>query len=228
MSTGPYRNAELRLPDPDEARARDAIQPELTAGERLVWAGRARRGLVFEWTDLFLIPFGLFWTAFSVLWETLAIWGRAPWYFCAFGIPFILVGLNMVAGRFLVDARRRARTFYGVTDRRVITVEQRKKRRVTSIAIVSLSEVTFEEGKGDVGTIYLGPKAFHDVRSDGTPVGPPPVLSKVKNARVAYDAIKDARDALIYGTARIATAMPADADTPDTSEERAARLEGRS
>ena len=46
--------------------AEDVVGRELASGERLLWSGRPPRGLQLRGIDLYLVPFGLCWTAFAV------------------------------------------------------------------------------------------------------------------------------------------------------------------
>jgi len=54
-----------------------AIQPELTSGETVQWAGQPNRRVILHKEDLFLIPFSLFWGGFTIFWESIAsgFWG---------------------------------------------------------------------------------------------------------------------------------------------------------
>ena len=45
------------------------------------------------------------------------------------GIPFLAIGLHFMFGRFLIDAKQRANTGYGVTDRRVCAENNRDPAR---------------------------------------------------------------------------------------------------
>ncbi|MDX2200053.1 MAG: hypothetical protein SF069_13915 [Phycisphaerae bacterium] len=74
---------------------------------------------------LFAIP----WTAFAVFWTAAAGWGTSKaetgagffGFFPLFGVPFILIGLGMLASPFW--ARRNARrSAYVLTDRRAILI----------------------------------------------------------------------------------------------------------
>src|SRR5205809_7881260 len=93
------------------------IERELSSGERLLWSGQPRRGFRLRSSDAFVIPFSLLWCGFAIFWETSVITKGAPFLFRLWGIPFVLVGLYIVFGRFIVDARTRERTFYGITSR---------------------------------------------------------------------------------------------------------------
>src|SRR5262245_42873595 len=98
--------------------AMQVISTELSAGEKLVWSGRPRTGLRLSGADAFLIPFSLVWCGFAVFWEKNALRIGAPDFFRLFGLMFVVVGLYFVFGRFIADAIRRGKTFYGLTPRR--------------------------------------------------------------------------------------------------------------
>lgn len=72
------------------------------------------------------------------------------------GIPFLLIGNYMVWGRFFVDAWLKRRTYYALTDRRALIVQQGWKTKIGTTYLESIPSIEFE---GDsIGTIWLGPK----------------------------------------------------------------------
>lgn len=73
-----------------------------------------------------------------------------------FDLPFALMGLYMLVGRFFVDARHRACTLYAVTDQRVSIIWDAWGRRVTSVPLRTLQHVTLSERRGGSGDIVLG------------------------------------------------------------------------
>jgi hypothetical protein len=82
------------------------IERELSSGERVVWNGQPRRGIRLRSSDAFLIPFSLFWCGFVIFWEVSVVTKGAPFFFMLWGIPFVLVGLYIVFGRFIVSMNR--------------------------------------------------------------------------------------------------------------------------
>jgi hypothetical protein len=81
-----------------------AIQPELTSGESILWAGQPNTRVSFHKEDLFLIPFSLMWGGFAIFWEgaVAGYWGSSgtrsgqPWVFgMIWGIPFVLIGHDL-------------------------------------------------------------------------------------------------------------------------------------
>jgi hypothetical protein len=54
---------------PIDQNSYGAVQPELAAGESILWAGQPSRRVTFHKQDLFLIPFSLMWGGFAIFWE---------------------------------------------------------------------------------------------------------------------------------------------------------------
>lgn len=135
--------------------AQQALLPQLSHQEHLIWAGRPRQGVFLQPQDIFMIPFSLAWGGFALFWTYSAWRGGAPWFFVLWGAPFVLVGLYMMFGRFLTDARTRARTFYGLTDQRILFVRGAGKA-VTSLELKSLADTTYTQNATGRGTILFG------------------------------------------------------------------------
>ena len=136
--------------------AQQQIAPYLESGERLIWSGRPGGGIRFRAHDLLLILFGLVWCAITLgsLWVTPT--RPASGLGALFSILFLVVGFHLIIGRFFTDAWSRARTVYGLTDRRVVTLSGFFSRTLSSIFLQNLVELSLKEGRRSEGTIYLG------------------------------------------------------------------------
>ena len=132
-----------------------SFQRFLLPGEKLVWTGVPKQGLVFRTADWFLIPFSLFWTAFAVFWNW-TVWStNGPLFFKLFGLPFLIAGAYFVVGRFVLDARSRAQTSYAVTDKRVL-ISEKNGNNLRSLDIGSLPSLELSERRNGSGTIRFG------------------------------------------------------------------------
>jgi hypothetical protein len=170
-----------------EREVRSIIGPT----ERLVWAGRPKQGLMFRTSDIFMIPFSLMWCGFAVFWELSVLGAGAPLLFKLWGVPFVLVGLYFVVGRFLADARIRRHTVYGITDNRVVIRSGLFSQRLNSLSLRTLSGVSLDESNNGRGTIYLGPRNGWQEWQYGTwlPSGNSgtPKLIEIDDAKRVYD-----------------------------------------
>ena len=56
-----------------------AVQPELTSGESVLWAGQPDTSVIFHKEDAILIPFSLFSGGFALFWEAgvAGYWGAS-------------------------------------------------------------------------------------------------------------------------------------------------------
>jgi hypothetical protein len=133
------------------------FQFELRQNERLLWSGQPVQGFRLCAADFFLIPFSLLWGGFAIFWETSVIRVGAPFFFMLWGIPFVLVGLYLIFGRFFIDAWQRAKTFYAITDNRIIIVSGIFSRNTRSLNIRTLSDISLSEKSNGGGTISFGP-----------------------------------------------------------------------
>jgi hypothetical protein len=162
----------------------------------LLWSGRPRQGVFLRPADAYLIPFSLMWGGFAIFWEYSVLSSKAPFFFGIWGIPFVLVGLYLIAGRFFADARQRAKTFYGLTNQRVIIVSGLFSRAVKSMQLRTLSDVSLSERADGSGTITFGPTAPWWSGSAGWPGSAryaPPAFDSITGAREVYERVRSAQ-----------------------------------
>jgi hypothetical protein len=138
------------------------VAGHLLPGERIHWVGKPDPGKLFGPADKFLVPFSLVWAGFAFLWMggvvTAIVRGEEGlWFFALFGVPFVLVGLYMVFGRFVYKRWRRKRTTYAVTDTRVLSIVAGRGTQIVSQAFLSsLPAVSSTISSDGSGTIVFG------------------------------------------------------------------------
>jgi hypothetical protein len=127
------------------------------SGERLLWQGHPRGGIRLRGIDLYLIPFSLVWCGFVVMAASAVLFApKKPSFEALPLLLFVFVGLHMLIGRFVVDAIRRKNTAYALTSRRAIIAVDFFGRRVQSINLQALPEVSLTEKSNGSGTITFG------------------------------------------------------------------------
>jgi hypothetical protein len=134
------------------------LRPELARDEHLLWSGMPRQGLRWRSTDWFAVPFAVFWlymVMFGASRHGIQT-DQPPLYLMPEGIPFVLAGIYMLVGRFLVDWYQRTRTYYGLTDQRVIILDGLFNRQVKSLTLATLSDITLSARSDGSGIITFG------------------------------------------------------------------------
>jgi len=156
----------------------DFARPLLVPGESILWKGKPCPGNILTKQDVFLIPFSIFWCGFAFVWffGALAVGG----FFALFGIPFIAVGIYLVAGRFVVAAHLRKNTAYVITNKKII---RKKGKSVDMIDIATLPPMHTELHKNGCGTIIFGEPVYQNYgRRTGGHVVQPFALENIEDA----------------------------------------------
>ena len=148
-------------------------------------------------SDVFMVPFSLLWGGFVLFWEALALMGGI-WPMAFFGLPFVVMGVHLLVGRFWIDARRRARTIYGVSNERIIIASGVFSRKVKSLNLRTLSDVSLTEKPDGSGTITFGPvhamtAALAGMSWPGMDASAVACLELIENAREVYEIIRNAQ-----------------------------------
>lgn len=167
------------------------LQQHLEANEKLIWVGQPKKGIVFRSADIFLIPISLLWCGFAVFWMIMASKGSI--FFAMLGIPFVVFGLIFVFGRFIIDAKQRNSTYYGLTEDRIIIKSGHFNKTIKSLNIKTLSDIEYNEKSDGSGTINIGPKNPFMMWGNGMNWWPgmkfTPSLDMIQEVRKVYSKI---------------------------------------
>jgi hypothetical protein len=187
------------------------LEAILDNGEKLLWSGQPKQGLRFQTRDIFMIPFSLMWGGFAIFWEIMALGifhiphqnhepkavGLIAWIFPLWGVPFVAVGLYMIFGRFFYDAASRQKTYYGITDQRLIILKTLFSRNIASFDYGTLPSLNLTERRDGSGDILFGNPAamtpFAGTSWPGTGKYTVPGFYLLPDARQIYDRIRQAQ-----------------------------------
>lgn len=124
----------------------------LSDGEYVLWSGRPVKGKWFHRQDIVLIPFSLMWCGFVFFWEA-SVLKAGIRFMILWGLPFLVVGLYLVIGRFFAQQARKRRTRYAVTSKRVLRCQGRETDYLTYRSIPVVNKIVNRDG---TGTIVFG------------------------------------------------------------------------
>ena len=144
--------------------APDAFSRRLLPDETLLWADQPAQGIRLTAEDLFLVPFNLLFVAFVLFWGQSVIPTGVPWLFRLWGLPLLAMVAYFLAGRFLVDAWCRRRTWYAVTSLRILVARTGPFPSFAATSRALLADLQLREHADGRGTILFGPQPMFPFR----------------------------------------------------------------
>lgn len=177
-----------------------AHMKELLSDERIVWEGKPYPGVILRPIEAFLIPFSLVWGGFALFWNMSAWTTNAELSFKLFGLPFIVAGIYVTVGRFMLDMYIRRKTNYIITNKRVIIAGGAGCSKLKSLDIKRLPSLEIDERSDGSGTIRFGPSGgwFNGANNFGIwqPTSDPaPQFIRIPHVRSLYELIQKHSDA---------------------------------
>ena len=145
-----------------------------------------------------MIPFSLLWCGFAIFWEWGVVQEGAPGFLELWGIPFVLIGLYFVFGRFFYEAFQRGRTYYAVTNRRVVIVTQAFSSNIRTLGLEGLTDINLSVKTNGRGTLRFGrdvyPYGSFAFRGwPGTSAGAAPAFEGIENAASVLRILREAQ-----------------------------------
>jgi len=173
----------------------DALQGLLLKGEKIIWWGQPAQGLLFTSKDWFLVPFSVMFAGFALFWESSVLnAANSPTFMRLWGLPFLLVGLYLVIGRFLVDAWARRGITYAVTNKRILIHRSAPFAKFTALTFDQLPSLNLIEDSRGRGTIRFGqdqPAWSNRGYSSWSPAfDPTPQFLAIEDARRVFEHIQ--------------------------------------
>ena len=145
----------------DNYMIEEQFRNDLANGEYIIWAGQPAPKL-FNSSDFFLVPFSFIWCGFTIFWEIMAFTafrqvGNGPGIiFPIFGIPFVLVGLYLLLGRFFYRSLKNNRTYYALTNQRVMVLHALFGKNLRSLSLNHIPALNKSVNSKGIGSITFG------------------------------------------------------------------------
>lgn len=198
----------------DISSGREVLRGRLAPDEDVLWYGQPKPSVLFESSDIFLVPFSLLWGGFALFWEGSVIAallrgetksgnGGDLLMFAIGGVVMVLAGLYLMVGRFFGKRWLRRRTHYVVTNMRAVSLVTIKTGRILSLDLGSLTAPAKSVRKDGVGTIRLAKRSPWGNNQDNTGLDiigylssrqkPPPVFYDIADADRVYELINELR-----------------------------------
>jgi len=146
----------------------DALREHLHEGERILWIGQPDTSIVLTRADILLVPISLWLGIYTLSWgleyleKSLTGAGSPVGTFLVFteGIAMVMVGLYVTLGRFVYKNWRKRRTYYAVTDQKVLAVTNTWPKKVFAELISDLPDVRRFIHSNGIGTVTFGRSYF--------------------------------------------------------------------
>lgn len=124
-------------------------KPYIIAGESILWKGKPEKGNIFTSRELILFPFSLMVCGFSLFWEYLAL-QSGQLFPVLWGLPIVAIGIYMLIGRYIQTAYLRNKTFYVITDKKLIIKKGNKINMYNGCDLPPMEVDIHKNGNGTI------------------------------------------------------------------------------
>jgi hypothetical protein len=167
---------------------------ELEPGERVLWSGAPRTGLVVQSSDVVQVAISLvILYAFATRMRNASIGG--PVEVIVASVIFVAV-MYFAVGRFLFDAHRRRKSRYALTSERMLVRESVFSDFIKSFPLNTITDTGLHEMRNGFGNIWIRrrylPVGWQDPRlmpTRGHPIG----FAMIPDASRVYELLEAAR-----------------------------------
>lgn len=140
-------------------------RPYVNGDEMVLWKGKPQKGHLITKQDASTIPLSLLVCGMSGYTMITAWENEGPLFEKLIVIPFVCFGLYMLIGRFLYSAYLRKRTYYVITNKRIIRKQNNKIALRYGHDLLPAGVISYPDGSG---TIEFGQKYIRRRSAKGT------------------------------------------------------------
>lgn len=192
----------------NELTRQQSIREELLDGETIEWTGQPTLSLILDNADIFLIPFSLIWGGFWIFLVIRALIGNGHGspesvFTVLWGIPFFLVSQYLIWGRYFYKTWKKKRTYYAVTNKRVlIVIQSMREKSLHAAYIKDIRAINKSVGKDGIGTIEFGNSNGMAGQMENYGLGcwahqyvpAPPAFYDIHDANIVYELVNRLRN----------------------------------
>ena len=143
------------MKNPNNINLYEKFSPFLKTGETILWTGNPVTGILIRDADIILLPMSIILLGFSVILNYVMMHFESNFIFKFIGVTFAFLAIYMGGLRFLFDALKRKRTFYCITNKRVLVISGRK-RKLKTLPLRNIERLDKTEEKDGSGFLIFG------------------------------------------------------------------------
>ncbi|MBU7031028.1 MAG: hypothetical protein HXS53_00730 [Theionarchaea archaeon] len=138
----------------------EIFDKELLDNERILWAGQPYPWSIFNRMDFFIIPFSLIFGGIACIMGLLFLRPGGP--FSIIGLFLLIIAGYFVIGRFFYKFWKKKRTYYAVTNKRILIKTHTLMKKSQVAYIDTLPAINKTIGFGKRGTLTFGNRPFYN------------------------------------------------------------------
>jgi len=168
------------------------LQNEMLKDEKILWSGQPKQGFSLTGGDILASLIGLiFFLGIGSFMEYTAI-QSFDMFLMIFSLPFILVGLYLIFGSIIYKNYQKKRTYYAVTNQRVIILINSFNKKVESKLMSQIPVLNKTIKKDGSGTIQFDNTGYKSIGGDSYRIEAPS-FNNIKDVDTVYRMISDLR-----------------------------------